>query len=100
MFSNIDFEKLQSIYEFDEQIRNLISGAVAEIEIYLRTQLAYYHAHKYGEEGYMDATNYNKKHNHSSFTNRINSCIKENSRTLVVKHHLSKYIESNARILI
>lgn len=39
----------------------------------------------------MDAMNFNKKHNHASFINRINSCINENSRTLVVKHHLSKY---------
>ena len=91
LFSNIEFERLIAIYEFDEQLRNLIAGAVDEIEIYLRTQLSYYHAHKYGEEGYMDAANYNSKHNHASFTNRVNSCIKENSRTLVVKHHMNKY---------
>lgn len=29
--------------------------------------------------------------NHTSFINRINTCIKENSRTLVVKHHICKY---------
>lgn len=91
LFSNIKLERLMAIYEFDEQLRNLIAGAVDEIEIYLRTQLSYYHAHKYGEEGYMDSTNYNPKHNHSSFVNRIYSCIKENSRTLVVKHHMNKY---------
>lgn len=91
LFSNIEFERLIAIYEFDEQLRNLIAGAVDEIEIYLRTQLSYYHAHKYGEEGYMDAVNYNSKHNHTSFINRVNSCIKENSRTSVVKHHMNKY---------
>ena len=91
LFSNIEFERLIAIYEFDSQLRNLIAGAVDEIEIYLRTQLSYYHAHKYGEEGYMDATNYNSKHNHTSFLNRVNTCIKENQRTLVVKHHINKY---------
>lgn len=55
LFSNITFDRLQEIYEFDEQLRNLIAGAVDEIEVYLRAQLAYYHAHEYGEEGYMDA---------------------------------------------
>lgn len=59
LFSNITFDRLQAIYEFDEQLRNLVAGAVDEIEVYLRAQLAYYHAHKYGEEGYMDACNYN-----------------------------------------
>ena len=53
LFSNIKFERLKAIYEFDEQLRNLIAGTIDEIEIYLRTQLSYYHAHKYGEEGYM-----------------------------------------------
>jgi len=91
LFPNIELERLIAIYEFDEQLRNLIAGAVDEIEIFLRTQLSYYHAHKYGEEGYMDAANYNLKHNHPSFINRINTCVKENSRTLVVKHHIGKY---------
>lgn len=39
----------------------------------------------------MDASNYNKKHNHVIFMQRINSCIRENSSTPVVKHHMSKY---------
>lgn len=51
LFSNITFDRLQAIYEFDEQLRNVVD----EIEVYLRAQLAYYHAHTYGEEGYMDA---------------------------------------------
>ena len=91
LFPNITFERLQAIYEFDEQLRNLIAGVVDEIEVYLRSQLAYYHAHKYGEEGYMDACNYNNKHDHIAFTKRINSCIKENARTTVVQHHMKKY---------
>ena len=91
LFPNITFERLQAIYEFDEQLRNLIAGVVDEIEVYFRSQLAYYHAHKYGEEGYMDACNYNNKHDHISFTKRINSCIKENARTTVVQHHMKKY---------
>ena len=39
----------------------------------------------------MDSGKYNRKHNHTSFVKRVNSCIKENSRTLVVKHHMNKY---------
>ena len=46
LFPNITFERLQAIYEFDEQLRNLIAGVVDEIEVYFRSQLAYYHAHK------------------------------------------------------
>ncbi len=91
LFSDITFEQLQSIYEFDEQLRNLITKAVDEIEIYLRSQFAYYHSHRFGEEGYMLPDNYNNKHNHDVFMNHIKSCIKENSRTPVVIHHIDKY---------
>lgn len=39
LFSNVEIERLIAIYEFDEQLRNLIARAVDVIEIYLRTQL-------------------------------------------------------------
>ena len=90
-FISIDFKRLQQIYYFDAKLRNLISGAIEEIEIHIRTQLAYYHAHHYGAEGYMDVSSYNSKHNHSKFLIHVNSCISENSRTLVVKHHQNCY---------
>lgn len=90
-FNNIDFERIQNIYIFDAQLRNLISSAIETIETYIRTQLAYYHAHKYGAEGYMDSKSNNKRHNHVTFQNHIQQCITENSKTLVVKHHMENY---------
>lgn len=72
-------------------MRNLISSAIEVIETYIRTQLAYYHAHTYGAEGYMNYSAFNKRHNHTSFQKHINQCIKENSNTLVVKHHNEYY---------
>lgn len=91
LFPDISFDRLQAIYEFDGQLRNLITGVVDKIEIYLRAQFAYYHASKYGEEGYMNASNYNSRHDHTIFINRIHSCIKENEKTAVVQHHINKY---------
>ncbi|SCX96732.1 Abi family protein [Butyrivibrio sp. INlla14] len=90
-FPGISFEQLQNIYEFDCELRNLITGAIDTVETYLKTQIAYYHAEKYGPEGYMDANNFNKNHDDSNFKKRVNACIKENARSLVVKHHQLKY---------
>lgn len=90
-FKPIEIERLQAIYEFDSDMRNLIANAVEDIEIYLRSAFSYYHAHKYGSEGYMDACNYNSKHNHANFQKRVSQCISENSRSLVVQHHNQKY---------
>lgn len=90
-FISIDFERIMNIYYFDAKLRNLISSAIEEIEIYLRTQLSYYHAHKYGAEGYIDSSTFGKWHNHQKFMKHIQTCIYENKNTLVVKHHKKHY---------
>lgn len=90
-FIPIPFERIQNIYTFDAELRNLISFAIEKIEVHVRTQLSYYHAHKYGSEGYMNSSSFNDKHNHSTYLKHIKTCISENSNTLVVKHHYKHY---------
>lgn len=85
------FEQLENIYYFDSELRKLIMGTIDEIEIYLKSQISYYHSQKYDAEGYTDSTNYNSKHNHNAFLQRVSACIAENQRTLVVKHHMNNY---------
>lgn len=90
-FIPIPFERIQNIYTFDAELRNLISFAIEKIEVHVRTQLSYYHAHKYGSEGYMNSSSFNDKNNHSTYLKHIKTCISENSNTLVVKHHNKHY---------
>jgi len=90
-FMDVEFDRLLNIYRFDAELRNLISFAIEKIEIYLRTQFAYYSAHHYGAAGYMSSASYNSRHNHAMFLSKINQCISENSNTLVVRHHMNKY---------
>ena len=86
-----DFNTIYQIYEFDRYLRNLLFAAIEEVEIYLRAEFSYYHAHKYNATGYMDSTNYNNKHNHNAFMGKINTEISQNSNVLFVKHHLNNY---------
>lgn len=88
---DVPFSRIEKIYEFDKELRQLILSAVEEIEVFLRTQIAYYHSHKYGSDGYMSPKAYNKYHNHTLFSKKIVSCVNENSKTLIVKHHIEKY---------
>ena len=90
-FENINFNRIQRIYEFDSRLRGLLFNCIEKIELYLRTQLAYYSGHAYGSLGYIDENNYNEKHNHEKFMKLLNACIEENRNTLVVKHHKEKY---------
>lgn len=62
-----------------------------KIEFYLRTQLAYYSAHTYGSLGYLEADNFSGRHNAQKYQDKIQACISENERTLVVKHHNEQY---------
>jgi len=89
--SGIPFSRILRIYQFDSRIRSLIFQAIEQIELYMRSVLSYYTAHSYGALGYMDAANFSKRHNAQVFNEKVCKCINENSRSLVVKHHLEKY---------
>jgi abortive infection bacteriophage resistance protein len=86
-----DFNTIYQIYEFDRHLRNLLFAAIEEVEIYLRAKFAYFHAHKYGADGYLDDANYNARHSHDKFQKLIAAEIKNNKNVLFVQHHLGKY---------
>jgi len=86
-----NFNDIYQIYEFDMEMRNLLFTAIEEVEINLRAQFAYFHAHKYGVTGYLNAANYNSRHHHDIFIKLINTEIQNNSKVLFVKHHLTNY---------
>ncbi|MCL2480402.1 MAG: Abi family protein [Spirochaetaceae bacterium] len=87
--TNID--TIYQIYEFDRKIRSILFSAIEEIEVNLRTKFAYYHAHKFGAIGYMNEANYNIKHKHDKFIERISYIKEENKNLLFVKHHKESY---------
>lgn len=69
------FAAVSRIYEFDRKLRNLLFSTIEEIEIYLRTQFAYYHAHKYGPLGYLNPDNFNQNHKHENFLMLVDDAI-------------------------
>lgn len=87
----IPFEQIQSMYAFDQRVRSVLFSIIEDIELYLRTQFAYYHSHKYGSLGYLDKENYSDKHNHATFLSKVQAVINENKNTLVVQHHNQNY---------
>ncbi len=91
---DITFNKVHRIYEFDRKLRILLLSIIEEIELMLRTQLSYYHSHKYGALGYMDENNYNKRHNHKDFIKRVERSIDKNKNQPFVAHHIEKYNSS------
>jgi len=66
-----DFDTVYRIYEFDRKLRHLFFSAIEEIEIFLRSTMAYYHAHAHGALGYLDSAKYNPRHNPHNFLEKI-----------------------------
>ncbi len=79
------------IYEFDRKLRGILFAALEEVEIFLRTKLAYFHAHKYGAEGYMNPDNYSSYHQKEKFQESLAREIASNGRSAFVLHHQVHY---------
>lgn len=88
---DIPIERVFKIYEFDGKIRALISKTIDEIEIYMRSILSYYYAHRYGALGYLLDNNFNSFHDHTRFLKLISDCINNNKSNLIIKWHKTKY---------
>lgn len=89
--ANTTFNKVHRTYLFDNKLRSMLFSVIEEIELYLRTQFAYYHAHKYGALGYMNSENYNNFHNHNAFLQQIQKLISKNKNQPFVNHHIENY---------
>jgi len=85
------FNQIFRLYEFDRKMRNILSSVIEPIEVLLKTKIAYYHAHKYGAEGYTVSANFEREEWHNKFITELNDAINKNSKTLFVRHHIDKY---------
>lgn len=90
-YGGVSFERVYRIYEFDRKLRRILFSAIEEIEVFLRAQLAYFHAHKYGAEGYTVPANFSKAHNSDKFNANLQREINNNRTVLFVKHHIEQY---------
>lgn len=85
--------KIYKIYEFDRKLSTLLYGIIQEIEVFIKTQIAYYHSNKYDSLGYMDNSNINPKfeEQHTKLISQFNKEVRRNKDLLFVKHHLEQY---------
>lgn len=86
-----EFARVYRIYEFDRILRRILFSALEEVEIYMRSKLAYYHSHKYGELGYEQPGNFSQRHDAQDFKKNLDRELYNNRKSAVVKHHNNKY---------
>ena len=85
------FEKVYSIFEFDQKMRNILFKIIEKIELYLRSEFANFHGGKYGPAGYLDVSYFGNSRNHAIFLQRVNESIRNRITDPVVQHHNSTY---------
>lgn len=62
-YESASLNNIIEIYNCDKRMRHIILFITEEIEIRIKTMVAYYHSKKYGALGYLDMNNFNCKDN-------------------------------------
>lgn len=91
--SGARFDTVWNRYVFDRRLRLIVIDAIERIEIAVRSQLAYHHAHLHGAFAYaIDPGSLPKLNNkeHASFMVRLAEEVKR-SKESFVKHFRAKY---------
>lgn len=86
------FEDILSTYYFDTELRKIIFEAVESIEIYFRTQIAYFHSLKYDAFGYLQLQNF-RENKADKYDELQKDILKEKTRSkeFFIKHFKKKY---------
>lgn len=88
---DIPFSRVVSIYRFDACLRLLVLAIIEDIEQYAKTQIAYYVAHKYGSEAYLDKEMFADLHSHEKFLKILVRSKEDNRKHPVIIHHEKCY---------
>lgn len=89
---NTTFEDIIKLYYFDTELRKIIFEAIEVVEIYLRTQIAYYHSKSYDAFGYLDISTL-RANKQTEFDELHQDILKEKERSkeVFIKHFRNKY---------
>ncbi len=95
---NVCFEDIINLYEFDASLRGIFFKYLQIIEIYLRTQIAYYHSEKFGAFGYLKKENFNCENDEFDYLHEKINDEKNKSKEIFIKHFEKKYKTSDLPI--
>ena len=67
-YPKASYDNIKQIYQFDKRLRHSILSLTEEIEVRVKSMLAYYHSQKYGPMGYKDVNTF-----HCADGNKVNA---------------------------
>ncbi len=90
-FTEVSFDQIYQLYNFDTKLRHLLLSAIELIEIKFRTKIAYYLAMEYGAMSYLDVNLFKSNTRHQAFIIEFEREKERQKETAFVKHHMSTY---------
>ena len=84
------FEQIIAIHDFDLSLGHLTAEYLMNIEVAMRTHVAYYHSHKFGALGYRDSSNFWNLDYYNEFISEVNKAVGK-SRDLYISHFTRNY---------
>ena len=88
--SDVTFERIQELYEFDRRLRFLIDEALEIVEISIRTAVSYYLANKYGPFAHEEDKIFFDKKRHSEWLVKTHEET-DRSKETFIEHYKNKY---------
>lgn len=89
---NTSIDSIFELYDFDKKLRALIFRALENIEITLRTKIAYYFSHTYSPSAYCDPCNFSPGFNHADWLAKLEESINRTHEDYV-KEFFKEYDE-------
>ena len=86
-----NFDHVLLLYNFDMELRHILLCAIDDIEIKVRTTIAYEFSHAAGAYGHYNEIFFNSYDSRDAFCDSLDKAIQKNQDTLFVKHHIQKY---------
>lgn len=86
--ANASFEKALLLYQFDSELRQLLFGAVQEIEISLRSKMIHYFSLAYGPMWFFDANCCEDKHKFVENMSTIERELERSKEDFITEHRL------------
>ena len=84
----LTLERVEAIYAFDKELRTLLFMIIEDIEIYARTCIAYFIAHKLGRLAYLDPEIFRPEFDHVKFINMLKKSIANHRHTPIVQKYI------------
>ena len=90
--SNTTFDQIWQLYQFDQELRLLVTDAIEKIEVAFRTAIANVTSHRLGAFWYIDRSHYRNKQLYTILMKQVEKIIRDKHEPFI-KHYMNTYSE-------